>query len=51
MPDIGAYWVIKKYRFGSVIDAYKVTTDPLLEAQESYYLVKKKAAERMEQKE
>jgi hypothetical protein len=50
MPDIGRYWVIKKDSLGDVIDTYKVTTDPLLEAQESYYQDKKKAAERMEQK-
>jgi hypothetical protein len=49
MLDIGGYWVIKKDSLGDVIDTYKVTTDPLLEAQESYYQDKKKAAERMEQ--
>jgi hypothetical protein len=35
MLDTGGYWVIKKDRFGNDIDAYKVITDPLLEAQES----------------
>jgi hypothetical protein len=48
MLDIGAYWVIKKDEFGNDIEAYKVITDPLLEAQ-SYYQMEKKAAERMEQ--
>jgi hypothetical protein len=51
MLDIGGYWVIKKDSLGDVIDTYKVTIDPLLEAQESYYQDKKKAAEIMEQKE
>jgi hypothetical protein len=48
---LGRYWVIKRNGRGDIIDAYKVITDPLLEAQESYYQEKKKAAERMEQKE
>jgi hypothetical protein len=49
MLDIGGYWIIKKNRFGDVIDASKYITDPLLEAQESCQL-ERKAAERMEQK-
>ena len=48
---LGGYWVIKRNKRGDIIDAYKVITDPLLEAQESYYQEKKKAAERMGQKE
>jgi hypothetical protein len=48
---LGRYWVIKRNRRGNIIDAYKVIMDPLLEAQESSYQEKKKAAERMEQKE
>ena len=35
-------WVIKRNRRGDIIDAYKVITDPLFEAQESYYQEKKK---------
>jgi hypothetical protein len=33
MPDIGGYWEIKRNRHGDIIDASKVITDPLLEAQ------------------
>jgi hypothetical protein len=33
MPDIGGYWEIKRNRHGDIIDASKVITDPLLDAQ------------------
>jgi hypothetical protein len=45
--DDGGKWVRKKDRFGNVIDACKVITDPLLKAKEYSYQIKKKAEEKI----
>jgi hypothetical protein len=45
MIEVGGYWVIKKDVNGNTIDAYKVITDPILDAQESCRQAKKQAAE------
>jgi hypothetical protein len=50
MIDVGGNWVIKKDINGNVIDAYKVITDPILDAQSRILLSRKEAScRRMEQ--
>jgi hypothetical protein len=48
--DNGGKCLRKKDMFRNVIDACKVIRDPLMEAKEYYYQIKKKAGENIEQK-
>jgi hypothetical protein len=45
--DDGGKWIRNKDKFGNVIDACKVITDPLMEIKEYYYQIKKKAGEKI----
>jgi len=45
--DDARKWLRKKDKFGNVIDACKVITDPLMQVKEYYYQIKKKAGEKI----